>query len=36
MNNKIIYLNKIELHNHCPKLAFIANNKLDAAIFMIR
>ena len=36
MNNKIIYLNKIELHNHCTKLAFIANNKLDAAIFMIR
>ena len=35
MNNKTVYINKIELHNHCTKHAFIANNKLDAAIFTI-
>ena len=35
MNNKTVYINKIELHNHCTKHAFTANNKLDTAIFMI-
>jgi len=35
MNNKTVYLNKTELHNNCTKHAFIANKKLDAAIFMI-
>lgn len=35
MNNKTVYINKIELHNHGTKHAFTANNKLDAAIFTI-
>ena len=35
MNNKTVYINKIELHNHCTKHAFTDNNKLDTAIFMI-
>ena len=35
MNNKTVYINQIELHNHCTKHAFTANNKLDTAIFMI-
>ena len=33
MNNKTVYINKIELHNHCTRHAFTANNKVDAAIF---
>ena len=35
MNNNTVYINKIELHNHCTKHAFTDNNKLDTAIFMI-
>ena len=35
MNNKTVYISQIELHNHCTKHAFTANNKLDTAIFMI-